>query len=74
MSEADKNRAQAEVACLLNCDFFSILKCHEDFSKEDPTNPENILMLALVLDYANAGDLRQEIRSRAKTGRMFREH
>eukprot|EP00796_Vickermania_ingenoplastis_P005058 gene5058-3645_t len=31
MSEADKNRAQAEVHCLLNCDFFSILKCHEDF-------------------------------------------
>eukprot|EP00796_Vickermania_ingenoplastis_P005056 gene5056-3643_t len=25
MSEADKNRAQAEVHCLLNCDFFSIL-------------------------------------------------
>lgn len=74
MSEADKNRAQAEVHCLLNCDFFSILKCHEDLSKSDPKNPENISMIALVLDYANAGDLRQEIRNRAKTSRTFREH
>ncbi|RNE96507.1 putative serine/threonine protein kinase, partial [Trypanosoma conorhini] len=74
MSEADKNRAQAEVHCLLNCDFFSILKCHEDFAKKDPLDGENLLMIALVLDYANAGDLRQEIKSRAKASRAFREH
>lgn len=74
MSEADKNRAQAEVHCLLNCDFFSILKCHEDLSKTDPKNPESVSMIALVLDYANAGDLRQEIRNRARTSRTFREH
>ncbi|ORC93033.1 putative serine/threonine protein kinase, partial [Trypanosoma theileri] len=46
MSEADKNRAQAEVHCLLSCDFFSILKCHEDFAKKDPKNEENVLMIA----------------------------
>ncbi|KEG06751.1 putative serine/threonine protein kinase, partial [Trypanosoma grayi] len=74
MSEADKNRAQAEVHCLLSCDFFSILKCHEDYAKKDPQNEENVLMIALVLDYANAGDLRQEIKSRAKSDRAFREH
>ncbi|CAD2214252.1 protein kinase [Angomonas deanei] len=74
MSEADRNRAQAEVACLINCDFFSILKCHEDLAKTDPTNPENVLMIALVLDFANAGDLRQEIRTRASNNRRFREH
>ncbi|ESS68047.1 serine/threonine protein kinase [Trypanosoma cruzi Dm28c] len=74
MSEADKNRAQAEVQCLLNCDFFSILKCHEDFAKKDPADEENVLMVALVLDYANAGDLRQEIKNRAKAARAFREH
>nr|CCC93734.1 putative protein kinase [Trypanosoma congolense IL3000] len=74
MSEGDRNRAQAEVHCLMNCDFFSILKCHEDFAKSDPQNEENVLMIALVLDYANAGDLRQEIKSRAKTSRSFREH
>lgn len=74
MSEADKNRAQAEVHCLLNCNFFSILKCHEDLSKTDPKNHESVLMIALVLDYANAGDLRQEIRNRARTSRTFREH
>nr|CCC51537.1 putative protein kinase [Trypanosoma vivax Y486] len=74
MSEADKNRAQAEVHCLLNCDFFSILRCHEDFAKRDPQNEDNVLMIALVLDYANAGDLRQEIKSRAKVSRAFREH
>ncbi|AYU83503.1 serine/threonine protein kinase, putative [Leishmania donovani] len=74
MSEADKNRAQAEVDCLLNCDFFSIVKCHEDLAKRDANNPEMVQMIALVLDYANAGDLRQEIKSRARTGRTFREH
>lgn len=74
MSEADKVRATAEVHCLLNCDFFSILKCHEDLTKRDPANEENVQMIALVLDYANAGDLRQEIKNRAKTGRAFREH
>ncbi|EPY28144.1 protein kinase, partial [Strigomonas culicis] len=74
MSEADRNRAQAEVACLLKCDFFSILKCHEDLAKNDQENAENIQMIALVLDYANAGDLRQEIKSRAKSGRLFEEH
>ncbi|ESL07542.1 serine/threonine protein kinase [Trypanosoma rangeli SC58] len=74
MSEADKNRAQAEVHCLLNCDFFSILRCHEDFAKKDLADEENLLMMALVLDYANAGDLRQEIKSRAKASRTFREH
>lgn len=74
MSEADKNRAQAEVHCLLNCDFFSILKCHEDYAKTDPEVKENVLSIALVLDYANAGDLRQEIKSRAKAERAFREH
>lgn len=74
MSDADKVRATAEVHCLLNCDFFSILKCHEDLTKRDPTDDEKVLMIALVLDYANAGDLRQEIKSRAKTGRAFREH
>ncbi|EPY35010.1 protein kinase [Strigomonas culicis] len=74
MSEADRNRAQAEVACLLNCDFFSILKCHEDLAKSDPKDPENVEMIALVLDYANAGDLRQEIRTRAQSERRFREH
>ncbi|RNF17023.1 putative serine/threonine protein kinase, partial [Trypanosoma conorhini] len=76
--EADRvnftGRAQAEVHCLLNCDFFSILKCHEDFAKKDPLDGENLLMIALVLDYANAGDLRQEIKSRAKASRAFREH
>lgn len=74
MSEADKNRAQAEVHCLLNCDFFSILKCHEDYTKTDPEAKENVLSIALVLDYANAGDLRQEIKSRARADRAFREH
>ncbi|KEG06752.1 putative serine/threonine protein kinase [Trypanosoma grayi] len=74
MSEADKNRAQAEVHCLLSCDFFSVLKCHEDFARKDPQNEENVLMIALVLDYANAGDLRQEIKSRAKNNRPFMEH
>jgi serine/threonine protein kinase len=74
MSEADKVRATAEVHCLLNCDFFSILKCHEDLTKRDPADDEKVLMIALVLDYANAGDLRQEIKSRARTGRAFREH
>ncbi|CCW60021.1 unnamed protein product [Phytomonas sp. EM1] len=74
MSEADRNRAQAEVHCLLNCDYFSILKCHEDLAKRDPQNPDNVQMIALVLDYANAGDLRQEIRSRSKTGHFFEEH
>ncbi|GET93218.1 hypothetical protein, conserved [Leishmania tarentolae] len=74
MSEADKNRAQAEVDCLLNCDFFSIVKCHEDLAKRDANTPEMVQMIALVLDYANAGDLRQEIKSRARTGRTFREH
>lgn len=74
MSEADKNRAQAEVHCLLNCDFFSILKCHEDLSRPDHKNPESVSMIALVLDYANAGDLRQEIRNRARTSKTFREH
>ncbi|EAN78010.1 protein kinase, putative [Trypanosoma brucei brucei TREU927] len=74
MNEGDKNRAQAEVHCLMNCDFFSILKCHEDFAKKDPQNEVNVLMIALVLDYANAGDLRQEIKSRAKASRTFREH
>ncbi|KAH9582291.1 Protein kinase domain [Trypanosoma melophagium] len=74
MSEADKNRAQAEVHCLLSCDFFSILKCHEDFAKKDPQNEENVLMIAVVLDYANAGDLRQEIRNRARNKKPFLEH
>lgn len=31
-------------------------------------------MMAMVLDYANAGDLRQEIRNRSKANRPFVEH
>ncbi|GET93219.1 protein kinase, putative [Leishmania tarentolae] len=67
-------RASGEVCCLLSCDYFSIVKCHEDFVHSDEKNPESVSMIALVLDYANAGDLRQEIKSRARTGRTFREH
>lgn len=72
MSEADKTRAQTEVHCLLHCDFFSIVKCHEDLMKKNEAGDP--ALLALVLDFANAGDLRQEIKNRAKTNRPFREH
>jgi serine/threonine protein kinase len=67
-------RASGEVCCLLSCDYFSIVKCHEDFVYRDKKNPENVNMMAMVLDYANAGDLRQEIRNRSKTNRPFAEH
>ncbi|KAG5490023.1 hypothetical protein JKF63_00142 [Porcisia hertigi] len=67
-------RASGEVCCLLSCDYFSIVKCHEDFVYGDERNPENVSMMALVLDYANAGDLRQEIRNRSRTNRPFAEH
>ena len=63
MCEADRVRAAAEVHCLVSCDFFTILTCHEDFIKNDPKHPDYPTMIALVLDYANAGDLRQEIKS-----------
>ena len=74
MSGADKARASAEVHCLMSCNFFSILKCHDDFVKSDPSNAENPLLIALVLDYANAGDLRQEIKNRLQSQRPFKEH
>nr|CAJ2481669.1 unnamed protein product [Leishmania braziliensis] len=67
-------RASGEVCCLLSCDYFSIVKCHEDFVYSDERNPENVSMMAMVLDYANAGDLRQEIRNRSKANRPFVEH
>ncbi|CAG9583673.1 putative serine/threonine protein kinase [Leishmania major strain Friedlin] len=67
-------RASGEVCCLLSCDYFSIVKCHEDFVYSDERNPESVSMMAMVLDYANAGDLRQEIKSRSKTNRPFAEH
>ena len=75
-NESDRNRALAEVQCLLNCSFFAILRCHRDFidygGHEPLEGKENAI--ALVLDYANAGDLRQEIKSRAKANRPFKEH
>eukprot|EP00744_Colponema_vietnamica_P007821 GILI01011213.1.p1 GENE.GILI01011213.1~~GILI01011213.1.p1 ORF type:complete len:657 (+),score=138.91 GILI01011213.1:439-2409(+) len=138
MSTADKDRAMAEVHSLITCDFFSVLKCHDDYvqyavtnpadkspsantntdsseanntdessgnpannavattttttnnkqpkhtiiaSSSDPTPAPNSgllnrdpVMLALVLDLANAGDLRQEIKNRAKRGKPFKEH
>ncbi|KAG5465451.1 hypothetical protein CUR178_00154 [Leishmania enriettii] len=67
-------RASGEVCCLLSCDYFSIVKCHEDFVYRDERNPESVSMMAMVLDYANAGDLRHEIRNRSKTNRPFAEH
>ncbi|AYU83504.1 serine/threonine protein kinase, putative [Leishmania donovani] len=67
-------RASGEVCCLLSCDYFSIVKCHEDFVYSDERNPESVSMMAMVLDYANAGDLRQEIKNRSKTNRPFAEH
>ena len=74
MSEADRGRAEAEVHCLVRCDFFSIITCHEDFIKKDPNHPDHSTTIALVLDYANAGDLHEEIKSRAKAKRPFQEH
>jgi serine/threonine protein kinase len=75
-SEADRNRALAEVHCLLNCSFFSILRCHRDFLDYDGQSQQqgHENAIALVLDYANAGDLRQEIKGRRKTNRTFKEH
>ncbi|KAG5463979.1 hypothetical protein LSCM1_00155 [Leishmania martiniquensis] len=67
-------RASGEVCCLLSCNYFSIVKCHEDFVHSDERNPESVSMMAMVLDYANAGDLRHEIRNRSKTKRPFAEH
>jgi serine/threonine protein kinase len=73
-TEADRNRALAEVHCLLNCSFFSILRCHRDFIDYGGQQGGQENAIALVLDYANAGDLRQEIKSRAKSNRPFKEH
>ncbi|EPY29660.1 protein kinase [Strigomonas culicis] len=74
LTPEDRMRATGEVCCLLNCDHFAIIKCYEDFVLKDPKNPENVLVIALVLDYANAGDLRKEIRNRSRTARPFAEH
>jgi serine/threonine protein kinase len=68
-SEEEVVRAQAEIHCLLNCDFYSVTKCYEDFVAEE----KKPLAIALILDYANAGDLRTEIKKRARAGLHFNE-
>ncbi|EPY37940.1 hypothetical protein AGDE_05993, partial [Angomonas deanei] len=70
----DRMRATGEVCCLLNCDYFSIVKCYEDFVLKDTKDPSVVKMVALVLDYANAGDLRKEIRNRKRANSPFEEH
>ena len=76
MKESDRARAITEVHCLLHCTSFIILKCFDDYVYYHPDHCDGKepAAIALVLDYANAGDLRAEIKGRAKINRPFREH
>lgn len=63
----------AEVSCLLSCDFFTIVKCHEEFTAYGAAGRCNPLMIALVLDFCGGGDLHQEINGRSAVGNLFDE-
>ncbi|KEG07063.1 putative serine/threonine protein kinase [Trypanosoma grayi] len=75
-----RNCALREVKCLLSCNFFSILRCYRNrvrcLQPGDPPHPlrNPIIAVTLELEYANNGDLREEIKTRLKkNGKHFSE-
>ncbi|RNF17022.1 putative serine/threonine protein kinase [Trypanosoma conorhini] len=75
--EATQRSLRREIECHQSCDFFSILRLYGGFTRRrhpgDPPDPVSNPIIAQVLEmeYANNGDLRQEIRSRVKKGNKF---
>ena len=67
MTSKDQKYVEAEIQCLASCNHFAVIQYQEDF-----TEGTNMLIL---MEYADAGDLNQQIKSRASEDfRYFEEH
>lgn len=67
-------RCCTEVACLSSCSCFAVLRNHAQYHYPSScTEISRVVALAIVLDLADAGDLRAEIKRRRKQSKPFRE-
>ncbi|KAH9581899.1 Protein kinase domain [Trypanosoma melophagium] len=78
--EMRRLRVLREAKFLRSCCFFSILRCYREhvkhlYSDEIPNKDKNpVIAVALELEYANNGDLRDEVKTRIqKNFRLFSE-
>eukprot|EP00744_Colponema_vietnamica_P008309 GILI01011862.1.p1 GENE.GILI01011862.1~~GILI01011862.1.p1 ORF type:complete len:446 (-),score=131.40 GILI01011862.1:219-1556(-) len=67
MSAKDHKYVEAEIQCLAGCHHFAIIRHMEDFTEQE--------FMLIVMEFADAGDLNMQIKSRAADGyRYFEEH
>jgi serine/threonine protein kinase len=67
MSSKDQKYVEAEIQCLASCHHFAVIKYVEDFVLDT--------CMLIVMEFADAGDLNMQIKSRAADGnRSFEEH
>ena len=67
MSAKDYKYVEGEIQCLASCSHFAIVKYYEDFTEGN--------MMLIIMEFADAGDLNMQIKSRAADNmRYFEEH
>lgn len=67
MSAKDFKYVEGEIQCLASCNHFAIVKYYEDFTEDN--------MMLIIMEFADAGDLNMQIKSRAADNlRYFEEH
>eukprot|EP00759_Apiculatamorpha_spiralis_P015742 PhF_6_TR22319/c0_g1_i1/m.31592/K08857/NEK1_4_5; NIMA (never in mitosis gene a)-related kinase 1/4/5 len=66
MSSREKEYAFCEIKCLANCNHPNIIRYVEDYEEAEK--------LLIVMEFADAGDLDRQIKTRAADGQYFLEH
>lgn len=66
MSEKDRGFVTNEVKCLSRCNNPHIVRCEDSVEKDG--------MLLIIMEYADGGDLYNQIRARQRSSKLFREH
>jgi serine/threonine protein kinase len=66
MSSREKEYAFCEIKCLANCNHPNVIKYYDDFEEAEK--------LLIIMEFADAGDLDRQVKTRAADSQYFLEH